>query len=149
MYYDCMLPSVYKGTDSLFFGDHDLVSGDIQSRFDVPGGTFCKAEGSIWNIGPAALFITAAHWYFIFDYNFVEPAYLTTTDIRHDLFGFMLTYGDWGFLSRYYPISFMGFLAMQGGSKSGFITGNWLYAIIGTLMYINGMVLFRITNIEK
>ena len=32
--------------------------------------------------------------YYIFDYNLVEPAYLTTTDIRHDLFGFMLTYGD-------------------------------------------------------
>lgn len=65
--------------------------------------------------------------YYIFDYNLVEPAYLTTTDIRHDLFGFMLTYGDWGFLSRFYPISFMGFLAVQGGAK-GYITQNYIFA---------------------
>lgn len=66
--------------------------------------------------------------YYIFDYNLVEPAYLTTTDIRHDLFGFMLTYGDWGFLSRFYPISFMGFLAVQGGAKGGYITQNYIFA---------------------
>jgi len=148
IYYDCRLPSVYKDGDSLFFGDHDQVSGDIQSIFGSHGGSFCAAEGSLSNIGPAAVFITLAHWYYIFDYNFVEPAYLTTTDIRHDLFGFMLTYGDWGFLSRYYPISFMGFLSVQGGQR-GFINTNYLYAGIGMGLYVLGMLLFRITNIEK
>lgn len=85
--------------------------------------------------------------YYILDYNMVEPAYLTTTDIRHDLFGFMLTYGDWGFLSRFYPISFMGFLAWQGGS--GYITKNPIFVAIGIALYFFGMTLFRITNIEK
>ena len=87
--------------------------------------------------------------YYIFDYNLVEPAYLTTTDIRHDLFGFMLTYGDWGFLSRFYPISFMGFLAVQGSATNGYITKNYIFAAIGFSMYIFGMIMFRITNIEK
>jgi len=151
MYYGCKIPSVYTGLgDSRFFGDHDAVSETLQRKFEaINPDTFCQSEGSFANIGPAALFITAAHWYYIFDYNLVEPAYLTTTDIRHDLFGFMLTYGDWGFLSRYYPISFMGFLAQQGSQKHGFITSNYLYAAIGVAMYLFGMLMFRITNLEK
>mmetsp|Transcript_53884 Transcript_53884/g.66038 ORF Transcript_53884/g.66038 Transcript_53884/m.66038 type:complete len:537 (-) Transcript_53884:140-1750(-) len=148
MYYGCSLPSAYSANDSLFFGDHEAKSQKIQSVF--AGKTdFCNDEGSFENIGPAAVFITLAHWYYIFDYNLVEPAYLTTTDIRHDLFGFMLTYGDWGFLSRYYPISFMGFLAVQGGAAKGYITQNYIFAAIGIAMYIFGMIMFRITNIEK
>merc|ERR1711920_665278 len=148
IYYDCRMPSVYKPTDGLFFGDHDKASAEIQSLFDGHGMSYCAAEGSLSNIGPAAIFITLAHWYYIFDYNFVEPAYLTTTDIRHDLFGFMLTYGDWGFLSRFYPISFMGFLSVQG-SQNGWIKTNYMYAGTGIGLYILGMTLFRITNIEK
>ncbi|CAK9096325.1 unnamed protein product [Durusdinium trenchii] len=147
-YYNCKLPSAYGPGDSLFFGDHEAKSQQIGKMF-TNADSFCDAEGSFSNIGPAAVFITFAHWYYIFDYNLVEPAYLTTTDIRHDLFGFMLTYGDWGFLSRYYPISFMGFLAVQGGASNGFITKNYMFALIGILMYVFGMILFRITNIEK
>jgi len=148
MYYNCKLPTAYGSDESLFFGDHAAKSGKIQSLFaDQNSSTFCDAEGSFQNIGLAAIFITLAHWYYILDYNMVEPAYLTTTDIRHDLFGFMLTYGDWGFLSRYYPISFMGFLSMQG--HTGFITKNYIYAVIGISMYLFGMLLFRITNLEK
>merc|ERR1711920_168085 len=141
IYYDCRVPSVYKPTDGLFFGDHDKASAEIQSLFDGHGMSYCAAEGSLSNIGPAAILITLAHWYYIFDYNFVEPAYLTTTDIRHDLFGFMLTYGDWGFLSRYYPISFMGFLPVQGGTPAGFISKNYLYTGLGISMYLLGMLL--------
>jgi len=147
MYYNCKLPSAYSASDSLFFGDHEAKSQQIQRMFT--GTDFCDAEGSFDNIGPAAVFITLAHWYYIFDYNLVEPAYLTTTDIRHDLFGFMLTYGDWGFLSRFYPISFMGFLAVQGSATNGYITKNYIFAAIGFSMYIFGMIMFRITNIEK
>jgi hypothetical protein len=146
-YYGCKLPSLYSAEDSVFFGAHPLTGGKVGSLFETQ--SVCKGSGDFSNIGPAAVFITMAHWYYIFDYNLVEPAYLTTTDIRHDLFGFMLTYGDWGFLSRYYPISFMGFLAVQGGTSKGFITTNYFYACLGISMYILGMVLFRITNIEK
>mmetsp|Transcript_107134 Transcript_107134/g.228775 ORF Transcript_107134/g.228775 Transcript_107134/m.228775 type:complete len:553 (+) Transcript_107134:111-1769(+) len=148
MYYNCKLPMAYDQGESKFFADHGAKSAKIQSLFaGADSSTFCDAEGSFGNVGLAAVFITFAHWYYILDYNMVEPAYLTTTDIRHDLFGFMLTYGDWGFLSRYYPISFMGFLSMQG--HTGFITTNYKYALIGVAMYFLGMLLFRITNIEK
>jgi len=148
MYYKCQLPAVYTIGDSLFFGDHDAQASKIASVFSNSNTSgYCEAEGSLSNIGLSAIFITFAHWYYIFDYNLVEPAYLTTTDIRHDLFGFMLTYGDWGFLSRYYPICFMGFLAQQG--QKGFIKTNYIFFAIGVSLYIIGMSLFRITNIEK
>mmetsp|Transcript_98874 Transcript_98874/g.300090 ORF Transcript_98874/g.300090 Transcript_98874/m.300090 type:complete len:549 (-) Transcript_98874:65-1711(-) len=150
MYYNCKLPSAYKTGESLFFGDHLGKSESLEKLFkDTDPAAFCDSTGSFANIGPVAIFISLAHWWYIFDYNAVEPAYLTTTDIRHDLFGFMLTYGDWGFLSRYYPISFMGFLAVQGGTASGFITSNYASVVVGVLMFAVGMVLFRISNIEK
>ncbi|CAE8632853.1 unnamed protein product [Polarella glacialis] len=150
MYYNCSLPSAYGIGESRFFAEHAAKSATIEKLFaGADPSTFCASEGSFSNIGLAGAFITFAHWYYILDYNVVEPAYLTTTDIRHDLFGFMLTYGDWGFLSRFYPISFMGFLAQQGSSSSGFITSNYLYACIGVALYVNGMMLFRITNLEK
>mmetsp|Transcript_53165 Transcript_53165/g.95413 ORF Transcript_53165/g.95413 Transcript_53165/m.95413 type:complete len:544 (+) Transcript_53165:81-1712(+) len=149
IYYGCKLPSAYSAGESRFFGDHEGKSATIQKLFASDPSGYCNEVGDLSNIGPAAVFITLAHWYYILDYNIVEPAYLTTTDIRHDLFGFMLTYGDWGFLSRFYPITFMGFLAHQGSSSTGFITDNYFYAILGVLMYMNGMLLFRITNIEK
>merc|ERR1712196_300241 len=77
------------------------TSGDVQ----------CQATGDWGRVGYAMWLITFAHWYYIFDYNFCEPAYLTTTDIRHDLFGWMLTYGDWGFLVWFYPLSFAGYIS--------------------------------------
>jgi hypothetical protein len=151
IYYNCQLPSLYGRNDGspyfLLFGDHDSVSAGLKGKFEA--GVTCDATGSIENIGLAPIFITLAHWYYILDYNMVEPAYLTTTDIRHDLFGFMLTYGDWGFLSRFYPITFMGFLSVQGAQSGGFITKNYTYAGTGVCLYLLGMLLFRITNIEK
>mmetsp|Transcript_73957 Transcript_73957/g.143007 ORF Transcript_73957/g.143007 Transcript_73957/m.143007 type:complete len:513 (+) Transcript_73957:56-1594(+) len=150
MYYNCRLPSPYASDDSVFFASHSARSASIKALFaNADPNSFCDATGSLSNLGGTAIFITLAHWYYIFDYNLVEPAYLTTTDIRHDLFGFMLTYGDWGFLSRYYPISFMGFLSMQGGAHAGFISKNYFYSGLGITMYVIGMILFRITNIEK
>lgn len=150
MYYNCKLPNAYNSQDSLLFGDHAAKSESIKTLFSgADTAAYCNSTGSFANIGPAAIFISIAHWYYIFDYNLVEPAYLTTTDIRHDLFGFMLAYGDWGFLSRYYPISFMGFLSVQGNSPAGFITQNYLVVAIGFFLYILGMLLFRISNIEK
>lgn len=150
IYFDCRLPQVHTSADSIFFADHDAKSETIRRVFAGadPNG-FCKSTGSFANFGPTVIFITLAHWYYIFDYNLVEPAYLTTTDIRHDLFGFMLAYGDWGFLSRFYPISFMGFLSVQGSHGSGFITTNYKFAFIGIALYVLGMILFRITNLEK
>jgi len=130
-------------------------------------GEYLPGVGSWSSVGYASIFITLAHWYYVFDYNLVEPAYLTTTDIRHDLFGFMLTYGMFGFLCWYYPLAFLGFLSAQSndikinsssvgpafGSNltgdNGFITDNYMHTIIGFALYIIGMCFFRYTNIEK
>ena len=43
----------------------------------------------------------------------------------------------------------MGFLAQQGSQNNGYITKNYVFAGIGVCMYLFGMVLFRVTNIEK
>ncbi|CAK0805490.1 unnamed protein product [Prorocentrum cordatum] len=109
------------------------------------GEPVCQATGDWSRIGPSAVFISLAHWYYIFDYNWNEPAYLTTTDLRHDLYGFMLAYGCCGFLAWYYPIAFMGHIA---GQKTP-LTDNYLNFGIGLTLYIIGMYLFRVTNIEK
>ena len=50
------------------------------------------------------------------------------------MLGNLRTYGDWGFLSRFYPISFMGFLSVQAGSGGKFITSNYIFAGIGVMM---------------
>jgi len=107
----------------------------------------CDATGSFSRIGLASLFICITHFYYVFDYNYCEPAYLTTTDIRHDLFGFMLTYGMFGFLAMFYPLSFLGHLSAQG--KGNEINDNYLQCAVGILMYVFGMVMFRWCNIEK
>eukprot|EP00930_Biecheleria_cincta_P098271 TRINITY_DN89945_c0_g1_i1.p1 TRINITY_DN89945_c0_g1~~TRINITY_DN89945_c0_g1_i1.p1 ORF type:complete len:548 (-),score=78.27 TRINITY_DN89945_c0_g1_i1:37-1602(-) len=105
----------------------------------------CEETGDFSRIGYSAIFVSLAHWYYIFDYNWNEPAYLTTTDIRHDLYGHMLIYGCCGFLAWYYPIAFMGHLS---GQKKP-LNDNNLYFGIGLGLYIIGMFLFRVTNIEK
>jgi 7-dehydrocholesterol reductase len=109
------------------------------------GQPVCEKTGDFNRIGYSAIFISLAHWYYIFDYNWVEPAYLTTTDLRHDLYGYMLAYGCCGFLAWYYPIAFMGHIA---GQKEP-LAGNHLNFGVGVTLYLIGMFLFRRTNIEK
>lgn len=109
----------------------------------------CLTEGSWNNVGYASFFIAAAHAWYVFDYNLYEPAYLTTTDIRHDLFGYMLTYGMFGFLCWYYPIAFLGYLSAQGSHPAGFITQNEIAVYVGVALYLFGMLMFRLTNIQK
>ena len=119
----------------------------LQKTGDNTWEASCLAEGDWSRIGLTAWLISWTHFYYIFDYNYFEPAYLTTTDIRHDLFGYMLTYGMFGFLSTYYPISFNGYLSAQGVGNE--IVDNYTYQIIGVAMVLLGLFLFRFTNIEK
>eukprot|EP00929_Paragymnodinium_shiwhaense_P064519 TRINITY_DN3230_c0_g2_i2.p1 TRINITY_DN3230_c0_g2~~TRINITY_DN3230_c0_g2_i2.p1 ORF type:complete len:531 (+),score=83.42 TRINITY_DN3230_c0_g2_i2:85-1593(+) len=105
----------------------------------------CDEVGSWSYIGYSAWLITLAHWYYIFDYNWNEPAYLTTTDIRHDLYGWMLSYGCVGFLMPYYSFAFMGHIAFQRTP----LNNNPVNFGIGLALYLFGMYLFRVTNIEK
>lgn len=106
----------------------------------------CDPTGGDWSrVGWAAVVITVAHWYYIFDYNWNEPAYLTTTDIRHDLYGWMLSYGCMGFLCWYYSIAFLGHIAAAPTP----INDNPINLAVGLVICSVGMVLFRLTNIQK
>jgi len=106
---------------------------------------FCEETGDWSRVGGAAVLITLAHWYYIFDYNWNEPAYLTTTDIRHDLYGWMLSYGCMGFLCWYYSIAFLGHIAAQPTP----INDNPIQLAVGCVICTVGMILFRLTNIQK
>jgi len=110
-----------------------------------PSAVTCETEGSFARIPLAILIIAISHNYYIFDYFWNEPAILTTTDIRHEPFGFMLAWGDFGFLPWMYTNSFTLYLAVVEptyvGSKyiDAICIGLWLFA----------MVIFRLSNLEK
>lgn len=111
----------------------------------VDGQAQCEATGDWSRVSMGACMVAFAHWYYILDYNWNEPAYLTTTDIRHDLFGWMLTYGDFGFLVWYYCFSFCGYVSFLERP----LTDNHVNFAIGTVIYVCAMYLFRVTNIQK
>lgn len=111
----------------------------------IGGQPICNEIGDFTRVPYAAILIALAHWYYIFDYNLNEPAYLTTTDIRHDLFGWMLTYGDFGFLVWYYSFAFCGYLAWLDKP----LIDNNMYFLAGLAVHIFGMIMFRLTNIQK
>lgn len=117
----------------------------LEGEIPLSASPQCDVTGDWSRVGYSALLITFAHWYYIFDYNWNEPAYLTTTDIRHDLYGWMLSYGCLGFLMPYYPIAFMGHIAFQKIP----LNNNPINFGIGLALYLLGMYLFRVTNIEK
>lgn len=106
---------------------------------------FCYSQGEFSRIPYAALLISFTHHYYIFDYFWNEPAILTTTDIRHEPFGFMLAWGDFGFLPWMYTNSFTLYLASVEPKYVGhpgldaFCAAGWVLS----------MVLFRRSNIEK
>eukprot|EP00449_Zooxanthella_nutricula_P039907 CAMPEP_0198607812 /NCGR_PEP_ID=MMETSP1462-20131121/155586_1 /TAXON_ID=1333877 /ORGANISM="Brandtodinium nutriculum, Strain RCC3387" /LENGTH=287 /DNA_ID=CAMNT_0044339619 /DNA_START=1 /DNA_END=861 /DNA_ORIENTATION=- len=120
---------------AMYFGCHLTEAGQ----------PMCAETGDWSRVSAAACMVAFAHWYYIFDYNWNEPAYLTTTDIRHDLFGWMLTYGDFGFLVWYYCFAFCGHISWLAKP----LTDNHVNFAIGTLIYIAAMYLFRVTNIQK
>jgi len=105
----------------------------------------CSESGDWSRVSPSMWIICLTHWYYIFDYNWNEPAYLTTTDIRHDLFGWMLTYGDLGFLPWYYSISFALYLACLDQQ----LLDNYTQSAIAAAGFLFGMSMFRITNSQK
>jgi hypothetical protein len=112
---------------------------------DYRNKTACKATGDWSRVPNAAWIISASHTYYIFDYCWHEIAILTTTDIIHEPFGFMLMWGDMGFLPWMYTNSFTLYLAyVRPAYKAelyldGICIGLWLLA----------MFLFRQSNIQK
>jgi len=111
----------------------------------TPEAVTCAAAGDPARIPPAILIISFAHLYYIFDYFWNERAILTTTDIRHEPFGFMLMWGDFGFLPWMYTNSFTLYLAVVEPRY----VGDWRVDLFCVAMWVFAMVLFRRTNIEK
>lgn len=111
----------------------------------VDGQSVCNATGDWANVGLPALLITAAHCYYVFDYNWNEPAYLTTTDIRHDLYGWMLAFGCLSWVAFFYPVTFLHHIAWQTEP----LNNNPVHFYIGFALHLIGMFLFRVTNIQK
>lgn len=105
----------------------------------------CEAEGSMQRVPLAALIISFSHTYYIFDYFWHEVAILTTTDIVHEPFGFMLMWGDLGFLPWMYSNSFVVYLASVQPDYKGHIAIDCLCI----LLWLMAMYLFRQTNIQK
>lgn len=105
----------------------------------------CAADGD-WTRVPRAMFIISlAHTYYIFDYYWHEIAILTTTDIIHEPFGFMLMWGDMGFLPWMYTNSFTVYLI----SVEPVYKGSIYIDLICILLWLIAMILFRLTNIQK
>lgn len=105
----------------------------------------CEASGDRTRVPWSILIIALSHHYYILDYFWNEPAILTTTDIRHEPFGFMLAWGDFGFLPWMYTNSFTLYLAVVEPRYQGSLpldllcVGLWTFA----------MAIFRLSNLEK
>lgn len=105
----------------------------------------CAATGDWSRVPHAAFIISLAHTYYIFDYCWNEVAILTTTDIIHEPFGFMLMWGDLGFLPWMYTNSFLLYLAYVSPAYKG----NIIVDAVCVGLWILAMLLFRLTNIQK
>lgn len=105
----------------------------------------CMATGDWSRVPYAAWIISFSHTYYIFDYFWHEIAILTTTDIVHEPFGFMLMWGDLGFLPWMYTNSFTVYLASVQPHYEGHIALD-LFCIA---LWLGAMALFRLTNIQK
>eukprot|EP00928_Gymnodinium_smaydae_P087767 TRINITY_DN71989_c0_g1_i1.p1 TRINITY_DN71989_c0_g1~~TRINITY_DN71989_c0_g1_i1.p1 ORF type:complete len:501 (+),score=87.92 TRINITY_DN71989_c0_g1_i1:145-1647(+) len=105
----------------------------------------CEPQGDFSRIPLAILIISLSHHYYIFDYFWHEEAILTTTDIRHEPFGFMLMWGDFGFLPWMYTNSFTRYIA----SVRPRYVGNQYLDVLCILLWIMAQALFRLTNIQK
>lgn len=105
----------------------------------------CAAHGD-WSRVPLAMWIVSScHTYYIAHYFFSEVFILTTMDIRHDPFGFMLAYGDYGFLPWMYTASFTGYLA----SVVPRYEGNFYLDLVCIGGFILSMTIFRLSNLQK
>jgi protein-S-isoprenylcysteine O-methyltransferase Ste14 len=151
--------------------DHERVTGNViydfwlgtalnprVGRFDFK--LFCEARPGLigWvaiNLSFAAkqyevygtlttpmILVCLFHFWYIADYYFHEEAILTTWDIKHENFGFMLCWGDLVWVPFTYTIQ--AFYLVHHGHHLP------LWAVVGiVLLNILGYVIFRGTNIQK
>ena len=83
------------------------------------------------------------HFWYIADYYLHEEAILTTWDIKHENFGWMLCWGDLTWLPFTYTLQAL-YLAQRADSP----LPAWAYVPI-VLLHFAGFTIFRGTNIQK
>jgi Delta14-sterol reductase len=152
------------GTNEAIFGNaiHDFFMGSSLNprtgRFDHK--LFCEARPGLilWVMGNCSLaakqyqlhgtvstpmiLVCAFHFFYIADYYFHEEAILTTWDIKHENFGFMLCFGDLAWVPFTYTLQA---LYLVGHPHS---LPWWGTAGIVALN-LAGYVVFRSANLQK
>lgn len=152
----------FNGTGNLF---QDFFMGSGHNPRIPPKGLFdlkffCEARPGLilWILIDAAfayvqyktygfvslsmILVCAFQWLYVLDYYWNEPAVLTTMDIKHENFGFMLAFGDLVWvpmtysLQAYYLIHHMHHLSVL--AAVGIIALNVL-----------GYLIFRLVNLQK
>jgi protein-S-isoprenylcysteine O-methyltransferase Ste14 len=88
------------------------------------------------------ILVCAFHFIYIADYFWNEPAILTTTDIMHDKFGFMLVFGDLVWVPFTYVVQAMYLVEHTHSLPS------W-GAILIVLLNFTGYYIFRAVNLQK
>jgi protein-S-isoprenylcysteine O-methyltransferase Ste14 len=88
------------------------------------------------------ILVCAFHFIYIADYFWNEPAILTTTDIMHDKFGWMLVFGDLGWVPFTYVVQ--AFYLIDHAHDLPI----WGAALIVVLNFL-GYYIFRAVNIQK
>jgi Delta14-sterol reductase len=88
------------------------------------------------------ILVCAFHFIYIADYFWNEPAILTTTDIMHDKFGFMLAFGDLVWVPFTYVVQTMYLIDHTHSLPI------WGAALI-VILNFTGYFIFRAVNIQK
>lgn len=88
------------------------------------------------------MLVCAFHFFYIMDYYFHEEAILTTWDIKHERFGWMLCWGDLVWVPFTYTLQAQYLLSHPHELPA--------WAVVGIiLLNLAGYVVFRGTNIQK
>ncbi|MSP60853.1 MAG: hypothetical protein EXR72_11020 [Myxococcales bacterium] len=88
------------------------------------------------------ILVCAFHFFYVADYYFHEEAILSTWDIRHENFGWMLVWGDLAWVPFTYTLQAL-YLIQHTHDLS-------LAATVGIVaLNVAGYLIFRITNIQK
>jgi hypothetical protein len=95
------------------------------------------------HVSTPMLLVCFFHFWYIADYYLHEEAILSTWDIKHENFGWMLCWGDLVWVPFTYTLQALYLLANPGA-----VLPMWAYVLI-TLLHFAGFAIFRGTNIQK
>jgi len=101
-----------------------------------------KQYATYGTLSTPMVLVCAFHFWYVADYYFHEEAILTTWDIKHENFGWMLAWGDLVWVTFTYTIQ------AQYLAHHPFSLPPWAIAGI-VLLNTAGSVIFRGTNIQK